>query len=340
MQRAEYKTESPLQALMSLQVMLALAAMAGFYFTVATPDRAVLSGNAPEKAGQNTKEVLLEAQKMKPFTLMEHHEMSKAVQSARDLLAANPNDVATTYCAAVVYFAAGLKDESAMQMKRALALAPQNRELRLNYARQLAETGKMDESVTQYKLVISQAPKLTGPRMDLAQIYLAAGKPDDAAKELTDLLVVAPNDSSAHKALGIALARAGQAQEGLEEYMSGTLAENGSGQPQAVKFILGAFGDIDKAKYDLEQQALRRPDDPMPKLRLAEIYLYVGHPEDAKQYLIEARKLQPNNPEIHRSLAVAFKRLGDPKQALTCFMQSVALEQEQNSKLKKHSFVQ
>ena len=308
--------------------------MAGFYCSISVPDKAVLTANAPDKPGLNSIEVIKDARKTKAYKLMEKGQYTQAVQEVNKLLNSNPHDVSNVFCAAMVYMKAGSKNDAFVQMKKALALAPRNKDLRLEFARMLTETGQTEDAITQYRMVIKQAPKFTGPRMDLAQLLLSIGQPGEAAKELQDLIKVNPNDVSAHKVLGIALARDGHAQEGMEEYLTGMTTETSAGQPEAVKFILGSWGNIDKAKFELEQQANRNPDDPMPKLRLAEICLYGGRPEEAKSLLLDARKLSPNNPEIHRSLCIAFKRLGDNRQALTSFMQSVALEQEQNKKLK------
>lgn len=334
MQRTEYRPESPWQALLSVPVLLAAVSMAAFYFSVSHPDKAVITADQPEKPGQYSKEVIKEAKKLKAYKLMEKGQLISAVEAANKTLDANPHDVAAIYCASLVLMKSGRKDDAFGLMKKALAIVPRNKDLRLEYARMMAEAGKFEEAITQYKLVISQAPLLTAPRMDLAQLYLSTNHPAEAAAELRELIKLAPNNVAAHKVCGIALARSGKPQEGMEEYLAGTLSESGAGQPEAIEFIIGSWGNIEKAKFELEKDAMRNPDNPMPKLRLAEICLYADRPADAKQYLLDARKLAPTNPEIHRYLCVAYKRLGNNREALTAFMQSVALEQDQNNKLK------
>lgn len=336
MQRTE-RGQSVITGLISLQSLFAIFAMILFALSIAHPDKAtIIANSAPVKPGVdiNSYEVIKEARKMKAYKLIEKHDLTGAVTEITKNLEASPNDVPTIYCAAVVLLKTGSKDRGFTQMKKALAMAPQNKELRLEYARFLAEQGMTDDAVLQYHMVINQAPKMGDARMELAQLFLSLEKNDDAVRELEELVKVYPNNALAHKVLGIALARAGKPQEGLDEYIAGINAESVGGQPEAVKFIVSSWGNIDKAKYSLEQDANRNPDDALPKIRLAEIALYNGNTETAKTYLIDARKLQPNNPEVHRSLSVTFKRLGDNRQALTAFMQSIALEQEQNKKLK------
>lgn len=335
MQRTEYKSESPLQALLSPQVCLGVVAMVLFIYTVQTPDKAILKGNLQVKEGQDTQEVLKEVQRLKPYKLMVQGKLTDAVIASNKLLDAEPNDVAANWCSALIALKSGRKDDAFDKMKRTLALVPKNKALRLEYARMLGTNGRLDEAITQYKLILSQSKEMTVPRMELATLYLNNDKAMDAANTLQELIDIKPNDSNAHKIRGIALARAGQAEEGMNEYNTGIVAESASGQPQAVRLLLGMWGDIDKAKFQLERQIQEHPDDPMPKMRLAEIYLYIDKPLDAKQYLLDARKLSPTNPEIHRTLCIAYKKLGDSKLALTSFMQSIALDQSAAKKKKR-----
>lgn len=324
-----------MQALLSPQVLIAVVAMVAFFYTVQTPDNAILRGNLQVKQGHDTQEVLKDVQKLKPYKLMVQGKLTDAVISSNKLLEGDPNDVAANWCSALIALKSGRKDDAFDKMKRTLSLVPKNRALRLEYARLLGTNGRVDEAITQYKLIISQAKEVTVPRMELASLYLSNDKPLDAANTLQELIEIKPNESNAHKMRGIALARAGQAEEGMNEYNTGVVTESASGQPQAVRLLLGIWGDIDKAKFQLERQIQEHPDDPMPKLRLAEIYLYIDKPHDAKQYLLDARKLAPTNPEVHRTLCIAYKKLGDSKLALTSFMQSIALDQQAARKKKK-----
>lgn len=336
MQNNDYRPQSPLSALFSVPVLMAVLAMVAFCFSLNVPDQNTLDPET-EKPGQNSGEVLKEARKMKAYQLLSRNRLVEAVKISSQALEAHPHDVATIYCSASLLLKSGRKDDAFNLMKKALALAPRNKELRVEYAKMLAESGKIDEAIGQYRLVLKQAAQMNAARMEIAQLYLSTERPLEAANELKVLLDGNPGSMSslAHKVCGIALARAGRAQEGMDEYMKGIVNESSSGQPEAVQFIVSSWGNLDKAKYALEQQANQNPDSALPRLRLAEISLYADQPAKAKQYLLEARKLDPGNPEVHRSLCVSLKRLGDNQQALTAFMQSVALEKEQNSKLKQ-----
>jgi Tfp pilus assembly protein PilF len=335
LQKNNLRPESPMKALMSLPVLLAVLSCVLFGYTATVPDRALLSGSAPDKPGLDTVEVLKEARTLSPWKLMEKRNLVAAVKAAQVMLETNPNDVASAYCAAMVFKKSNCQADAFAQMRQALSLAPRNRELRLEYARMLVEEDKIDDAIVQYHWVIKRSPRLPGPRMEIAQLYLNLDRPADCAAELEEYLALVPGDSAVRKIRGIALARAGKPQEGLDEYMSALSGERGGGQTEAVKLILGTLGsNIDRDKFALEQEAAREADNYLPRLKLANLALYNGHPHEAITYLVEARKLAPYVPEIHRLLCIAYKREGDNSKALASFIQSVALEQEQGKKKK------
>jgi predicted Zn-dependent protease len=330
LQRTKYPTpETPLKALFSLPVLLSLLAMVGFYSTVRVADKtAIMGGTDTENASLNTANIIKDAEALKPFKLMKKGKLVESMAAAQTLHEQYPNDPKVLYCTAVILNKSGRKDDAYQLMKRVLAQAPGNRPLRMAYAHMLVEGGKIDEGIFQLNKVIQMEPKSVAAHRELAQIYINSNHPLDAAKELQEVIKLSPKDNVARKMCGIALARGGKEQEGMDEYLSGVI---NAGESEGVKIILEIFGDLQKAKFNLEHDARERPDDPLPRLRLAEIELYADHPAEAKAHLMDARKLAPDNPDVLRSLCVTYKRLGDNRQALICFMQSIALEQQRNS---------
>lgn len=287
-----------------------------------------MMGADSDNTSLNTANIIKDAEGLKPFKLLKQSRLVEAMAAAQVLHEQYPNDIKVLYCNAVILNKSGRKDDAFQLMKRVLAQAPGNRPLRMEYARMLVEAGKTDEAIAQFNKVIQQEPKSVAAHREIAQIYINSNRPLDAAKELQEVIKLAPNDNLARKACGIALARGGKEQEGMDEYLSRVL---NAGESEGIKFILGIWGDMDKAKFNLEHEAQQRPDDPLPRLRLAEIALYADHPDQAKTHLLDARKLAPDNPDVLRALCVTYKRLGDNRQALIAFMQSIALEQERNS---------
>lgn len=326
MQKTYQRPESVLKSLISLQVLIGFLGMAVFYATIANPEESVLTGKALEQPADDSAEVLRQAASLKPARLADAGKMSEAMLSVDQLLDEQPHDLPLTVCRAKIYMKAGRSEDAFRSYKRALALAPRNRFIRIDYARALAASDRKEAAISQYRLLEKQCPSLPDPRFELAQLYMLNNNPVEATAEFAEVIRLRPNFATAYKLRGINMARAGRAEEGMQEYMNGINVENRGGQPEALKVILSVWGNIEKAKYDLERQASANPNDPTLKVRLAHLNLYINKTEEAKQYLQDARRLTPNNPEIHRLLCVVYQKIGDHRQAVTEFMQSVALE--------------
>ncbi|MBY0356689.1 MAG: tetratricopeptide repeat protein [Candidatus Obscuribacterales bacterium] len=335
MQKPNYQPEPILKSLLSIQVLVGLLGMVLFYATIVNPEESVFRGKAVEQTADDGPGVMKQAELLKPSKLAASGKLTEAMIAVDQLLEEQPYDLATTVCRAEIYLKSKRAEDAFKSYKRALALAPRNRYIRIDYARALTASNKLDEAIKQYKLLQRQSPTWADPHLELAQIYMLNDKPLDAAVEFAEVSKLRPNDYQINKLRGIALARGGRAEEGMDEYMNGINVEARSGKPEAMQAILRIWGNVDKAKYDLERQIESNPDDPMLKMRLAQINIYINKTAEAKQYLQETRKLAPNNPEVHRLLCIVYQKLGDQKQALTEFMQSVALEKAIEDKNKK-----
>lgn len=324
--------ESLLRALFSAQALLGVLSLVIFYTTVSSVEKGALPESALDTSGTESTELLRKAEGFKPAKLAQKGKYIDAVVAAQNLLEEKPHEPAAYLCAGNVMLKAGLKEDALKHLKTAQAMAPKNRFVKLAYARALSTTGHLDEAVAQYKAISQQIPRWYDARMELAQLLLVNNQPGEAVKELQEVTRLFPEKSLAHKLLGVSLARSGHPEEGMDEYMAGIVAEGRLGQPEALQEILSSWGSIDKAKYYLEQRVEEHPNDPLLKLRLAQVYMYANKLDDAKKTLLDARKHAPANAEIRRSLCVLYLKMGDRKPALTEFVQSVGLEKEAEKK--------
>ncbi|MBY0546216.1 MAG: tetratricopeptide repeat protein [Candidatus Obscuribacterales bacterium] len=326
------RRESLLRAVFSVPVALGALSLGLFYSTVSTVEKGSISSSAMENAASESTELLRKAEGFKPAKLAQKGKYIDAVVAAQNLLEEKPHEPAAYLCAGNVMLKAGLKEDALRHLKTACAMAPKNRFVKLAYARALATTGHLTDAVTQYQAIAQQLPRWYDARMELAQLLMVNNQPGEAVKELQEITRLFPEKSLAHKLLGVALARSGKAEEGMDEYMAGIVAEGRTGQPEALQEILSSWGSMDKAKYYLEQRVEEHPNDPLLKLRLAQVYMYVNQLDEAKKTLLDARKHAPANAEIRRSLCVLYLKMGERKPALAEFVQSVGLEKEAEKK--------
>lgn len=70
-----------------------------------------------------------------------------------------------------------------------------------------------------------------------------------------------------------------------------------------------------QAQSALEESARERPDFPATQIALGKVYLMLGRDRDAVQHLEAGRSLEPDNPAVYTSLAVAYRHLGEREKA-------------------------
>lgn len=326
-----YKKESILQAFVSLEAVAAIVCMSIFWFTITNFDSDAGAAGTHLGDTSTADDIVEKANAMKPMQLAYAGNIDEAIREVNLLLVKKKHDTMTNLCAGNVFMVAGLDADGEKYLKMAVALSHRNKFVILNYADQLSNAGKADEAIVQYEVLANAEPDWQKPHLELAKLYLNEKRPADAAEQLKAVLKVNDKNFAARKLRGIALARASQMKAGLEEYVLATSQESQSGIPEALRTMLGPNGNnaVDRCVFELQQQINNRPDDYLPKLRLAQLYAYGGNAKEAKDILLEARRLQASNPEVQRTLAVVLKQLGEDNQALSAFGLSIKLEEQQ-----------
>lgn len=326
-----YKRESIVQAFVSIEMIVAILCMAFFWFTIVSYDADSVAGNSKADP-QGDADVMAKVNSLKPMQLANSGQLAEALRESDVLVKKKPNDAAANVCHGNVLIMSNDVENGFRYLKKGIALSHRDPDVVQNYARRLVEAKRMDEAVAQYEALSKMEPRAQGPHTELAQLYLVLDRNDEAAAELATVCDVNPNNFAARMLRGIALARAGKLKPGLEEYMLGVAQQGQSGPPETLRSMLGpngsGAGSMDRVIYELEQQVNNNPTQYVPKLRLAQLYTYGGNPKAAKELLLDARRLAPQNAEVQRTLAVVMKQLGEDNQAMSAFGLSVKLEQQ------------
>lgn len=333
MQNAEpYKRENVLQAFVSLEAVAAICCMAFFAFTIPSFDSDSAS-TSPEKSPQYSpnQDVVKQAEELPPWRLAEDNQLEAASKAATELVHKKNHDMLANLCAGNVYVIVGAGDEGLKCLKKAVALSHRNKFALENYAQRLAQLNHTEEAIAQYQNVIKVDPAWEQPHLELAKLYFDQDLPAECAAELAAVIQLNDKNFAARKLRGIALARANQLKPGLDEYVMAIEQENQSAMPETVKSLVGpaGAGAVDRVVYELQKEVANRPDEYVPKLRLAQLDAYIGNAKDAKELLVDARRLAPTNAEVQRTLAVVLKQLGEDGQAISAFALSVKLEMQQ-----------
>jgi len=324
-----YKRETVIQAFMSAELVAAVVGMSFFWFTIVSFDSQGGPGN--KKATYTETNIMEQANALKPMQMAAAGQLVEATREAASLVQRNGHDPLANICAGNVFIMAGAGDDGLKYLKKGVALSSRNKLVTLNYAQKLNKLRHYDDAIAQYESLTKANPLWELPRMELAEIYFDRKQPAEAAVQLAHVVQSNTNNFAARKLRGIALARSGKLKIGLEEYMLAIAQETQSGPPEALRTLLGSAGNgaMDRVIFELQQQVNNRPDEYVPKLRLAQLYAYGGNPKEAKELMLDARRLAPNNPEVQRTLAVVLKQLGEDNQAMSAFGLSVKLEEAQ-----------
>jgi predicted Zn-dependent protease len=324
-----YKRESIVQAFVSIEMIAAILCMAFFWFTIVSYDADSVATNTKSEQ-QSGVDIMAQVNSLKPMQLALAGQLPEALRESDVLVKKKPNDAAANVCHGNVLIMSNDVENGFRYLKKGIALSHRDPDVVQNYARKLVQAKRMDEAVAQYEQLVKMQPRAQGPHTELAQLYLSLDRPEDAAGELGAVCDINPNNFAARMLRGISLARAGKLKPGLEEYMLGVAQQGQSGPPDALRSMLGnsGAGAMDRVIYELEQQVNNNPTQYVPKLRLAQLYTYGGNPKAAKDLLLDARRLAPQNPEVQRTLAVVMKQLGEDNQAMSAFGLSVKLEQQ------------
>lgn len=322
-----------IRAFLSLNAIFAIASTYIFWITVASPDQ---SGPVPASMRQKLKEydtprVVAMADEKEPGKLAARGQMAEAIVKADKLVSANPHDILVNLCAGNVHMKGNSTQEGLRLLNRALALSHGNKYIRMNLAEKQKAAGMDAEAINQLKAVIKAEPKWAEPHLLLAQLYEKTLNYQSAADEYKIVTLINTNNVDAKKRRGILIARMGNPTEGLNEYMFGVNMETqSSGLPDVIEDMVKSWGGVDRTIYQLNTEIATNPNEILPKVRLAQIYTYIGQYDRAKEVLESAKRINQDNAELHRTLAVVLKKLKEDAQADAEFNLSIALEDRAN----------
>jgi tetratricopeptide (TPR) repeat protein len=149
----------------------------------------------------------------------------------------------------------------------------------------LWQTERSPAAVTLVERALSQAPDLAPALLFRAKLYLSEDRPQPAVPLLRRVLERDPHDHEARHQLADAYRQLGDKQSADEQ-----LAQRD--RTQRLKEEL----------TKLSGDALARPDDDAVRFRIAEIWLRLGRPAEARGWLQAALALNPRNAAARAAL--------------------------------------
>ncbi len=187
-----------------------------------------------------------------------------------------PGDPEVLFLAVHIY-----SDLSIHASQELLHRAPESAQVHELAAEALEAQGKWDEAAAQYRVILEKYPNQPGIHFKVGRLILSRPKTpttmDDARREFEQELKINPRNAGA-------------------EFVLGEIARQAEQWPDAIAHFRNA------ARFD--------PRFVDAQLGLGRALLASERPSDAVPPLEAAVKLQPDNPETHFQLAIAYRRAG------------------------------
>ena len=201
------------------------------------------------------------------------------------------------------------REAAASAFRRALSLHPGYAQGHLRLGNVLLAAGEVDAAAAELERALELAQDLQPARLSLAQVRLSQGELELSAAMLEELLESEPRHAQALSTLG-------------QVYMRQGDRDKARAMAQRVRSA---------AIYNLFSDPLMEPlvAEGVSSLLIwerAKAFLENGNNEQAVLGLKQVLTLQPQNPDAHQQIAVAYGNLSDLEQARRHLRRAVALE--------------
>lgn len=296
MTAANDQAEPIWKGLISWQFVCAIVAIAAFFFTIVNPDKLAATGSSKADGAVDiklsTEGVLDDVARDSASRDLAAGKAAEAIAQADRELKADPYSVRALMAVGNVYCEApdGDKVKGFNCLRKSVALCPQSRYVRWNYARHLAKSKEpkdLDEAVNQYEILDrTVSSEWTPPRIELADLYLAK---NETAKAVDTMKKVMQNDTkngAAQERLGLAMARDNDDKEGFEEFSKGfAIRQMGNNLLELTAYLAKYDNDKNKAEAALQKEIKDNPQSQESIMLLGELYMSENKTQAAKDLL-------------------------------------------------------
>jgi len=168
----------------------------------------------------------------------------------------------------------------------------------------------------------------------LSSLYQEKGRLEDAMSVLTDGTRLFPESEQLHFERALLLERSGQQTEALEAMQK--VLEISPDNPEALNYIGYTWADLNMNLAMAKEYILRavelKPDNGFIRDSLGWVEFRLGNYETARAELLQALDLEPNDPNIHEHLGDVYRALGKTDEAGQAYRKGLELFSEEVDK--------
>ncbi|MGQ9425821.1 tetratricopeptide repeat protein [Gilvimarinus sp. F26214L] len=236
--------------------------------------------------------------------LQQEGELEEALDQVRGALDSEEGDVAAAVLEAQLLYQLKRPQEALTKLLTLLEREPDNRRLRLQYARMLAGID-LQEAQEQFEILVQQSPDDPELILSLALVANELGNGDLARDSFMKLITMGEQTDSAHYHLGQMEAKAGNLDAAVRHFRS---VQQGPEFLPAVNHTLDILigrGDLDAAEQQMRELRRRLSGENQQFYLLeAQALARHGHLDQAEALLTEALALHPASTELLYSRAM------------------------------------
>src|SRR6266853_2065513 len=208
----------------------------------------------------------------------------EAVEQFQEYIWLNPNDAAGHHSLGMAYCELGDFAQAVDPFLRALRLGPEFAEVYHSLGLVYSKLEQHEKAVRAFQDAIRLEPDSADNHCRLATSYLQLQRPAEAIQSAKEALRLKPDSADGYLQLGCAL------QCDSETFVEATAAYRKS--------------------LELE------PDQFVALANLGDLNLQIGRIEEARDFLVRAGNINPNDPKLHHLLGQVYLRLGRRDEAL------------------------
>jgi protein O-mannosyl-transferase len=245
-----------------------------------------------------------------------------AMAHYRAALAINPDEPQVRTNLGTAYMETGLYDDALKEYQAAVRLAPGYSDAYLNMGADLQHLGRYREAEAAYREALAIKPGLAAAHFDLGVALTYLGRRDEALSEVKEALRIQPDYTEARRLQGD-LASAGE-----NGQPAGPIARSPDAETHAnLGERLIETGHLDEAAAEFREALRLEPDAAEVRGMLGDVLWRLGRAPEAERELRQASRTLPRDAAIRASLGNALQALGRLDEAVAEYTVALQIEQ-------------
>lgn len=248
-----------------------------------------------------------------------------AIADFRVVMKSDPDDPQVMRALANTHFEAGELRLAENYFKQLVTRFPQDMPVRHQLAVVYTRQGKTGEALALREEIYQRLPENPANQLELAKLYVSAGNATSLKKIAEVLAKTEENKASGFYFKGLAAQMNQDYDEALRNYDQSLALQANAIEPISAKVkLLVQTGRVDDAKNWLQNRLKKQPENSLMHNLLAETLMLNKQSEQAREHLDKAITLSPEWVVPYRNKALSFKSEGQHVQAISVLKQGIA----------------